>query len=293
MMSLSRATPDVYVAPGNGLRATVGQVWGATRAELAMQWRRWGLWLTFACVTGLLLLLTVQAAVYFKHLPPTSLYVREHFTTPQDINLMTYNTTAYGAMFFGLVAALLVVDRMGRDQRLGMFELQRATPQGYGSYILGKFLGNYLAVLVPTFLGYVLCALVTVALGWPVIMLVKFLQAFVLVFVPASLATVALTLLLASFLPLRVVQMGFSLLWIEVNIGFGWHAMTSTIFNPSGMYIYPVFFPIPHLLSVDPTFRTSLPLAMLNIAVLLLTAIVTLVLTYGSLAIQQFRKETA
>lgn len=292
-MSLSRVAAVEPVTPGSGLLAAVGQVWGVLWAELTMQWRRWGLWVTFACVTTLLVLLTVQAAVYFKHLPSDSLYVREHFTPAQIINIMTYGSTAYGAMFFGLVAALLVVDRMGRDRRLGMFELQRATPQGYGRYVLGKFLGNYLATLIPTFLAYLLCALVTVALGWPPILIVKFLQAFLLVNIPSSFAAVGLTLLLASFLPLRVVQVGFSILWFEFNIGLGWHALAFTLFNPSGTYIYPVFFPVPPLLSVDPTFRTSLPLALLNIGVLLLTAIAALFLTYGSLIFQQSRKEAA
>jgi hypothetical protein len=258
-----------------------------------MQWRRWGLWVTFAGVTLLLLLLTVQTAIYFKHVPPTTLYAREHFTAGQIINVMTYGTTAYGAMFFGLVASLLVVDRMGRDQRLGMFELQRATPQGYARYILGKFLGNLVAVLAPILLAYLLCALVTVALGWPTVLIAKFLQAFLLINIPSTFAVVGLTLLLASCVPLRVVQVGFALLWFEVNIGLGWHALAFTIFNPSGAYVYPAFFPIPSLPSVDPSFTTSIPLALVNIVVLLLTAIVALLLTYVSLVIRQLRQEAA
>ena len=293
MMSTPSLSRVPSVTPGSGLLAAAGQVWAVMWAELTMQRRRWGLWVTFAGVTFLLLLLTVQTAIYFKHLPPASLYVREHFNSIQIINVMTYGTTAYGAMFFGLVAALLVVDRMGRDQRLGMFELQRATPQGYARYILGKFLGNAVAVLIPTLLGYLLCALVTIALGWPIIVMAKFLQAFALINIPSCFAAVGLTLLLASVLPLRVVQVGFSLLWFEVNIGLGWHALAFTIFNPSGAYIYPVFFPMPPMLSVDPSFTTSLPLALLNIAVLLLTAIVALCLTYGSLIFQRALKETA
>src|SRR5579859_5790801 len=68
------------VVPGRGPFEACGQVWAVTQAELAMQWRRWGLWVAFSVTTGLLLLLTVQTALYFHHLPPTSLYVRLHFT---------------------------------------------------------------------------------------------------------------------------------------------------------------------------------------------------------------------
>ncbi len=283
-----------HVAPGNGLLGAFGQVWATIRAEIAMQWRRWGLWVTFACAAGLLLLLTIQAATYLLHLPPNSIYVQQHYT-PEDLdNLMVYDTGIYGSIFFGFVVALLVVDRVGRDRHLGMFELQRAAPQGYASYVLGKFLGNYVAVLVPTLLVYLLCALISLVLGWPLVLLLKLMQAFVLVFVPSSLAAVGLTLWLSSFLPLRVVQVSFSLLWLYFNTGLGRYGFGASIFNPSGLYVYPVFFPLTTpMLTVYPNFKTSMQLALLNIAVLLLTTIVALFLTYGSLAFQRHREEEA
>ncbi|HEY7419618.1 MAG TPA: hypothetical protein VH593_30845, partial [Ktedonobacteraceae bacterium] len=153
------------------------------------------------------------------------------------------------------------------------------------------FLGNYVAMLIPTLLAYLLCALASVLLGWSPVLFSKFLLAFLLVFVPASLAAVGLTLLLASFLPVRVVQVGFSLLWFEFNVGPGWHQLVFTIFNPSGLYIDPVFFPMPPQQYTDPNFHTSMYLAQFNITVLLLTAIVALVLTYASLTLQQHRRE--
>lgn len=281
------------VAPGNVFFGAFGQIWATMRAEIAMQWRRWGLWLTFACVTGLLFLLTVPSAIFLRHLPPTSLYVRQHYTPADLNNLMTLGTTIYAAIFYGLIAALLVVDRVRRDQRLGMVELQRAAPQGSARYVLGKFLGNYVAVLLPTLLGYLLCALITLPLGWTVVLLAKFLLAFLLVFVPSSLAAVGLTLLLASLLPVRIVQVGFSLLWFEINLGIGWRVLGYSIFNPSGLYVYPVFFPTPPMQYTQPGFQTSMSLALLNMAVLLLTAIVTLLLTYGSVVFQRYRQEGA
>lgn len=282
------------VAPCRGLLGACGQVWATIRAEIAMQWRRWGLWVAFACAAGLLVLLTIQAATYLLHLPPNSIYAQQHYT-PEDLdNLMVYDTGMYGSIFFGFVVALLVVDRMGRDRSLGMFELQRAAPQGYAPYVLGKFLGNYVAVLVPTLLVYLLCALISLALGWHLMLLLKLTQAFVLVFVPSSLAAVGLTLLLASFLPLRVVQIGFSLLWLYFNTGLGRYGFGASIFNPSGLYVYPVFFPLTTPMpTVYPNFQTSMQLALLNIAVLLLSAIVALLLTYGSLTIQRHREEEA
>ncbi|MGH2501088.1 MAG: hypothetical protein ACRDID_01095 [Ktedonobacterales bacterium] len=281
------------VAPRGGALASVGQVWAATRAELVMQWRRWGFWLTFGCVTAALLLLTAQAATFLLHPPATSMYARAGYTRSELNNLITLNTTMYAAMFFGLVVALLVVDRLKRDQRVGMAEVQGSTPQGAIRYALGKCFGNYLATLLPTALAYVLCALLAIALGWPILLLPKFLLAFVLVFVPSSAAAVTLTLLLSSVAPVRIVQVGFTLLWFEFNLGLGWRALGYSILNPSGLYVYPVFFPVPLMQYTQPGFHTSMPLALLNIAALLLTAFVALGLTCGSLAFQRHRQEVA
>ncbi len=285
MMALPR------LVPGRGLFAVTGQLGAVLRAELLMQWRRWGFWLAFGGAALLLVLLTLQAALYFTHLPPDSLYAREHYTPADLTNLMIYATTIYGVMFFGLVAALLVVDRLGREQRLGMAEIQQAAPQASACYTLGKFLGNYLAQLIPVLLSYLLCALLGMLLGWSAVLLQKFLLAFVLVYLPSSLAAVGLTLLLSSFLPVRVVQVGFSLLWLFFNIGPGWHKLVYTIFNPSGLYVYPVFFPVPPMLYTEPGFTTSPSLAVLNIVVLCLTGLGALVLTCGSVIIRRRRQE--
>jgi hypothetical protein len=279
-----------HVAPANNLSAAIGQIRAIIRAEIAMQWRRGGFWLTFGCVAGLLLLLTVQTAIYLKHLPPDSPYVRQHFTSYELDKVMLYGSTEYGVMFFGLIAALLVVDRLERDQRLGITELQCATPQRYGLYVLGKFLGNYTAVFLPTLISYLLCALIAMLLGWPAILLPMFLLAFLLVFAPASLAAVGTTFLLASFLPVRIVQIVISLLWFYLCIGIGWHGLALTIFNTSGIYVYPAFFPV-RLTAISGTPQPSLYLALLNIAVLILTAITAILLTYGSLIFQRHRKE--
>lgn len=282
------------VVPGGRLLGAGGQIWATMRAEIVMQWRRWGLWVTFACVAVILILLTAQAAIYLHHLPPTSMYVRQHFTSADFNNLMIDNTATYGSMFLGLVIALLVVDRVSRDQRLGMNELQRATPQGDLNYLLGKFLGNTVALFALVLLIYLLCALVTVVSGWPPVLFLKSLQAFGLVFIPSSLAAVGVTLLLSILLPLRVVQVGFSLLWLYFNTGLGVYGFGGSIVNPGGLYVYPVFFPLSTPLPVIyPHFQTSLQLALLNIAMLLLIAVISLVLAYGNLALQRRHGEGA
>lgn len=280
------------VAPGGGARAIFWQLWAVLRAETLMQWRRWGFWVTLAAFCAMMLLLTAEGAFYFTHLPPGSLYVREHFTSDQFENAIVYNATGYGVMVFGLLAALLVVDRPERDLRLGMVELQRATPQGYGSYALGKVAGNYLATLAPALMTYLLCALLAMLLGWPLAIAIKTLLAFALVLAPSSLAAISVALALATVLPVRIAQIGFSVLWIFVSIGIGWRGLTNSLFNTSGLYVYPVILPLP-LPSVPGTPTTSPALAQLNIEVLLLAAATALGLLYGALVAQRLRAEVA
>ncbi len=275
-------------------RAGGARLIGATaRAEIAMQWRRRGLWLAYGGTAALLVLLTLQAGIFLLHLPPDSLYVAQGYTQADLNNLLILGTTGYGAMFFGLLTALLVVDRLDRDRRLGMLELQRATPQGWGPYVVGKYLGNTVAVLLPIVLAYVLCGALAVVLGWPLVLVAKFAQAWLLVSVPATLATVAVVLLLTSVLPVRVVQVGFALLWIELNIGLGWRGPEYSLFNPNGLYIFEIFFPTPPMLYTEPGFHPTMLLALLNIAVLLGTALAALALTYGSLVVRGRRAEEA
>ncbi|GHO77403.1 hypothetical protein KSD_51740 [Ktedonobacter sp. SOSP1-85] len=276
------------VTPGSGFPADIAQFWAILRAEATMQWRRWGFWLAYSITGVLLLLVSVVTAFSLLHPSPLMEQIYKHYTSAELNNVVTYGVTYYAVVVFGLVGALLIVDRLRRDQQVGVVELQRATPLGDASYTLGKFLGNYVAVFIPTLLVYLLCALAPAILGMPTVVILLFLLAFLLVFVPASLVSVGLILLLASVFPVRVVQVGFSALWLLFNVP-AWHVFFVTIFNPNGYYIYPLFFPTP-LFSTE---ETSLSKALLNIAVLVLTGSVALCLTYISLAWQRRRVEDA
>jgi hypothetical protein len=279
-----------HAAPGSRFADVGGEIWATIRVEITMQWRRSGFWVTFAFLTALLVLLTVQGALFFKKLPPD--YFDEHIPTESELeHLIIYSSTAYGAMVLGLVAALLVADRLERDECLGMVELQHSTPQKNSGYVLGKFLGNCTAMFVPLSVIYLLCGLTAVLLGWPPVLILKYMLTFLLVTVPSSAAAVGLILLLTSFLPLRIVQVGFVLLWFECYIGLGWHGLAASIFNVGGMYVYAGFFPTPPPRYAVFEIESSAAMALLNIAALLLTGAVALALTYASLAFQRYRAE--
>ncbi len=280
MISLSPAVP------GRGTAAVIGQLWATIRAELLMQWRRWGLWLAFGATLAIMSLIFISNAANIKYAPHAN---GPYTNLDEFINLYLYVTGRYSVTLMAIIAALLVADRMVRDKRLGMAELQQVTTEGYPVYVLGKFIGNFVAMLIPAFVVLMSCGIALASLGFPLEMLRSLAWAFVLVFIPAFAVVIALTLLLASIVPLRVVQIGFPLLWLYSTLSpLGWHTLNDTIFNPVGRYIFPVFFPA-LFDKIRPGIYTF-QLAMLNITVLLATALVSLVLLVISLAVQAHRE---
>ncbi len=76
------------VSPTDSILAVCGQILATAWVEIVMQWRRWGFWVTLAGYTALMLLLTVQSAIYMAHFPPTSPYVNMHLAPTQLYYLM-------------------------------------------------------------------------------------------------------------------------------------------------------------------------------------------------------------
>ncbi|GHO47835.1 ABC transporter permease [Ktedonospora formicarum] len=279
--------PISLLVPKPGPRATLGQLWATIAAEILMQWRRWGFWLAFPLAGSLVALIYIQNAIDMQN---NGVLLTQRFALDMAgiVNLFTFLNTYYSTVLYALIASLLVADRLPRDRQLGMLELQRAAPFGHGVYVLGKFLGNYIAILVPAFLSYLICGSILVWLGLSTDIFCKLALAFTLVFLPASAVTVALTLLCSSLFPLRVVQIGFPLLWLDATISlFDWPTISRTIFNPAGRYVYPVFFPtssVGKAISDHP-----LVMAQLNIVILWLTASISLIVLYISLHYQARR----
>lgn len=275
--------------PGTGPIAVAGQLWATLRAELLMQWRRWGFWLAFAAAWAVILFILFSNGHVLRHLD--TIFRGLSVTPTEIVNYYVDANTLYPILLFPIIGSLLVTDRMERDRRLGMAELQRAAPQDTPVFVLGKFLGNYIAVLLPTFVAYTFFSIVMLVLGAPVALLPTAFYAFVLVFLPSLAVMIALTLLLSNVLPLRIVQIGFPLLWLySTRSPLGWHTIDDTIFNPRGRYVLPVFFPSPFE-AVHPSGYT-IQLAWLNITVLLATALVCLILLVVSL-LMQARAETS
>lgn len=269
------------VAPAHGFSAVLGQLWGTIRSEIRMQWRRWGLWLAFAGALGLILLATFNQGPSHLHYLQTKL----HWTTAEVANDVTFTITYLIDFLFPPLAALMISDRLVRDSKLAIAEMQQATPQSSGVYILGKFIGNYIAMLVPTLLSLLIFGLIFVVSDFPPMILSDLLLVFALVFMPVYAALIGLTLLLSKLLPLRGIQIGIPLLWLySMTSPFGWYTLNNTIFNPNGIHIFPVFFPFPYIKDIHVTVYSSLE----NIGALLGVAIVSLTLLS---ALLQYRRQ--
>lgn len=270
------------VSPGKGPMALTGQLWATLRAELVMQWRRWGLWLAFGIATIITALMFAAFARVVQH--PAQLTRDMHFNQEDYVNLFVTVTTNYTELVLAVVAALLVADRLIRDRQSGIIEIQRATTQSYPIYVFGKFIGNLIALLVPAFIAYMLCGTELVALGMSSDVFPGFARAFLLVYIPAFCIVVALTLFLSSMVPLRVVQIGFPLLWMYATLSpLHWTTLHDTIFTPAGRYIFPIFFPTPFTRGIP---GSSPTLAALNIVALIGSTFVFLVLLVLSLHLQ-------
>jgi hypothetical protein len=277
MIQISMVTPE------HGFLAVLGQLWGTIHSEIRMQWRRWGLWLAFAGALALILLVISQGISTLQTQLSNS-----HEAITDIVNYLTFLTTYLIDYLFPPLAALMASDRLVRDSKLAIAEMQQATSQSSGIYILGKFIGNYIAMLVPTLLGILIFGLIFVVLGVPLTLLSSLLLAFVLVFMPVYAAFIGLTLLLSSLLPLRSIQIGIPLLWLYSMLSpFHWYTINNTIFNPNGMYIFPVFFPSP-ITKVRAAQSITIYSSLLNIGALLGVAIVTLILLG---ALLQYRRQ--
>jgi hypothetical protein len=238
-----------------------------------MQWRRWGLWLTYAGAWGLIMLVLLSHSNDAVKME----FQQQHATQAIMANFVVRMTCLYSDLLLTPIASLMVSDRLIRDRKLAIIEIQQAAPRSTTIYVLGKFIGNYIAMLVPTLLAIFLLGLTTIIMGWPLGILAGQCLAFVLIFMPVYAALIGLVLLLSTLLPLRSVQIGVPLLWFySVLSPFHWTTINNTIFNPAGHFIFPVFFPAAIDLVIPSGYTVTDSL--LNISALLAVAVVSLVI---------------
>jgi hypothetical protein len=153
-------------------------------------------------------------------------------------------TLFYGNMFMTLLAGILAADRMQRDFRLGVRELQSSTPLSLPVYVLAKYCGVLAAALTPMLIWLLLSGIVYVVwYGAPLYFIGILLVAFIGMAVPAHAFVLAFSLSCPLIMPVRVYQVLFTGYWFwgnYLNPG-AFPTISQTLLVPSGKYVLEGF----------------------------------------------------
>src|SRR5512140_178225 len=211
---------------------------GLLRHEFAMSIRRPGLWIAF----GLLF-----AFHSFLLLTPTPVSEIGQEEVIRLGNLWQYagRFVLQFNLFLPVVAGILASDRMQRDFRLGVRELQNSAPVHTSTYVLGKYFGVLFSIVLPVFLWLLaLSAALVLTRQAPVGMLYAMPVAFLAMTAPAFAFVTAFSLACPLIMPVRVYQILFTGYWFWGNFlnPKVLPTLAGTLLTPSGEYAYQGFF---------------------------------------------------
>jgi hypothetical protein len=247
---------------------------GVTRYEFAMQLRRPSLWVGLG-LSSVLLMATFGS---FTTLSPGVTTISHGET------LVLWTTTCSFLVTAG--AGLLLADRTPRDRKTKMLELLRTSPAPTLARILGKYTGAVLATLVPIALIYAVGVGRLIALWGDGSLLPMALATFAAILVPAVLFVGAFSIACPTVLWTPLYQFLFVgyWLWTSLNPGSGQPipTLSGTLLSPGLSYVVTGFF---HFSAYDPIDKgfypaSSIALGIANIAVLLGSAILALVVAW-------------
>jgi len=243
------------------LEKNVSQFLGVARHEFSMSIRRPGFWIAY----------TLLCLFYVVTSLTPSLDGSEDLIPPEQIWPEAGHVVFMYNIFLPLLAGILAADRLQRDFRTGVRELQQSTPLSRPVYILAKYLGVLLSVLLPMFLLVVVVGALVVTKGiappgflWPLLL------AFLTIAVPSHAFVVAFSLACPLVMPLRVYQVLFTGYWFWGNLlsSQAFPTISDTVLNAVGQYplqgFFGMYFDSTH--GVDDHFTA--PQAVVNLIVL-------------------------
>jgi len=201
--------------------------------ELGMSLRRPGLWIAYA------LLFAFHTVVLFAP-PPVGEWVKGEMITPAMVWPAAGRFLAALNVFFPLIAGILTADRLQRDVRLGMRELQESTPLSPAAYVTAKYAGVLASVLIPLLAWAAAIAVLMAAIGHaPWSFVPATLLAFLAITVPAFAFVVAFSIACPAVLPLPVYQVLFTGYWFWANFVPPqlFPTLNGTLVTPSGMFV--------------------------------------------------------
>lgn len=237
---------------------------GLLAYEIRMSLQRVSVWLAFA----------------FFPLP----YLLELFTpagnqtTPLEETVGTLGFTLFQLnLYLPVIAGILIADRLVRDQRLNMAELQNSTPLQLIPYLLAKYLGSLISMLIPVFTLLVFMVTALVVRGLPISAAPRFFLGFLAINVPAYAFLTAFSLVCPLIMPVRVYQVLFTGYWFWGNFlnPAVLPTLNGTLLTPSGEFMMGAFF------SPNLPYTTTYPPAMAYLNLLVLSLCILAALSFG------------
>lgn len=211
---------------------------GILRHEISMSLRRKGLWIAYG------LLFVFHTVVLFAP-PPLGEMVQGEVIAKGEVWHVAGRFLLACNVFFPVVAGILSADRVRRDFRLGLRELQDSTPLSRHVYVLTKYLGALAAFLFPLFLWVMSIAAFMAFIGRAHgSMLVAVPVAFLAITVPAFAFVVAFSLACPMVMPLSIYQILFTGYWFWANFipPQLFPTLNGTLLTPSGIFAQQGFF---------------------------------------------------
>jgi ABC-type transport system involved in multi-copper enzyme maturation permease subunit len=233
-----------------------------TRYEFNMSIRRPGFWVAYILVS-LFYLISIMS----------TLIDGSHGIIPADqIWAEAVHTVFMFNIFMPLLAGILAADRMQRDFQLRVAELHRSSPLTNPIYILAKYLGVLVSVLIPIFLISLISGLLLIGQGlvdlqilWPLLL------AFLAIAVPAHAFVVAFSLACPLIIPLRIYQVLFTGYWFWGNLISPkvFPTISDTVLNAVGQYPLQAYFDVLTDSTAPVSEAFTPPEAILNLIVLM------------------------
>ena len=213
----------------------MSRFFGVLRHEFSMSLRRPGLWVAY----GLLFLFYSLSVMY--PVPDENSIVIQDEQIWQYAGQMAFTFN----LFLPVVVGILSADRLLRDFRQSVRELQESTPLHLAEYTLGKYFGVLLASLTPVLIWLWLITGLFIAFGnAPIEFFFTMTLAFFAIMVPAFAFVIAFSLACPLIMPLRVYQILFTGYWFWGNYinPEMFPTLNGTLLTASGMYAFQGYF---------------------------------------------------
>ena len=211
---------------------------GLLRHEISMSLRRKGLWIAYG-------LLFVFHTVLLFSPPPLGEMIKGEVIARGQVWQVAGRFLLACNVFFPVVAGILSADRVRRDFRLGVRELQDSTPLSSHTYVLAKYLGALVSCLLPLFLWVMGISVFMAGIGRAhASMIYAVPVAFLAITVPAFAFVVAFSLACPLVMPLSIYQILFTGYWFWANFipPKLFPTLNGTLLTPSGAFAQQAFF---------------------------------------------------